>query len=388
MMPPPTILYAHEGPAKKSTSSQPSTHTTVPRFTPRLVTHTPLPRTGVILLPKLLRAVRLVRRAAIARGGTVTPVAGWPTMGRAQHGLTRIRRGSIVTRVLAVAHGRASVGGDPGAVIIVVVDSLALAAAAVGVALVAAGGGTQGVEFGGAKVGLGFDEGASVVAHGLVARVGVLGDQGPDRGPDDHEQDDGGKDDVDDEEEDAHDADGELGDIEDVGEEEEEDDVEEVDAGDGDVERVGFSVHVRPEDGDGDQQGGFDDDESDGLHGARGLAKGDEHALDRYIGEHDEDEVVHGGFELHVQKPPLVERLRVRIEDVCRVLVQGNAAACDAPHLDGCPGENGCDGDDHRDGEHDLGGRVTLGYFPEAEDDHLRETDEYLFFAVRVSKCM
>ena len=55
-------------------------------------------------------------------------------------------------------------------------------------------------------MGLGLDEGAPVVAHGLVARVGVFADDGVDAGEEDHEEEHEGKGGVVDEEDDAHDA--------------------------------------------------------------------------------------------------------------------------------------------------------------------------------------
>ena len=54
---------------------------------------------------------------------------------------------------------------------------------------------------------LALNKGAAVVAHGLVADVRVLGEDGPEAGPHDHQQDDGREDGVDGEEEDAHDTD-------------------------------------------------------------------------------------------------------------------------------------------------------------------------------------
>ena len=53
---------------------------------------------------------------------------------------------------------------------------------------------------------MGFDEGAAVVAHGLVAGVGVFADDGDDGGDEDHEEEDEGENGVVGEEDDAHGA--------------------------------------------------------------------------------------------------------------------------------------------------------------------------------------
>ena len=70
---------------------------------------------------------------------------------------------------------------------------------------VAAGGGAEGVELG-VQVVLRLDEGAAVVAHGLVAGVGVFGEDGDDGGDEDEQEEDEGEGGVVDEEDDAHDA--------------------------------------------------------------------------------------------------------------------------------------------------------------------------------------
>lgn len=74
---------------------------------------------------------------------------------------------------------------------------------------VSTSGSSEGIELSGTEVSLRFDEGSTVVAHGLVTSVGVLGHERPGRCPQDHDQDDKGEDDVDDEEKNTHDTDSE-----------------------------------------------------------------------------------------------------------------------------------------------------------------------------------
>lgn len=70
---------------------------------------------------------------------------------------------------------------------------------------VAACGDAEGIEFG-VEVGLRFDEGTTVVSHGLVAGIGVLGEDGEAGSEEDQEQKDEGEDSVHNEEDDTHDT--------------------------------------------------------------------------------------------------------------------------------------------------------------------------------------
>ena len=69
---------------------------------------------------------------------------------------------------------------------------------------VSTGGGAEGVEFSGVQTLLGFDERATVVAHWLIASIGVLGGDSVDGGNEDKKEEDESEDGVVDEENDAH----------------------------------------------------------------------------------------------------------------------------------------------------------------------------------------
>ena len=237
------------------------------------------------------------------------------------------------------------------------------------------GGGPQRVQLRG-ELALRLDEGAAVVPHRLIPGVGVLRHDRVD-GRDEHEdQEEQREDGVVDEEDDAHDARDEARLVEDVGEEEHEDGVEEVHGGDGDVPDVGLLVHPGAQDADGDEHGGFEDDEGHGLHHRGRLGQADEHALDEDVAEGGDDKVVGGGPVLHVEEPPLVEAGGIGVEDVGGVLVHGDGALGQVDHLEGGPAESGQHRDEHDDGQDHLGGGVDLGELPQAEDAHLGEADE------------
>lgn len=70
---------------------------------------------------------------------------------------------------------------------------------------VTTGRGSQGVQLGG-ELGLGLDERATVVAHGLVTSVGILGEEGVAGGYENHNKKNESKGSVIDEEDDTHDT--------------------------------------------------------------------------------------------------------------------------------------------------------------------------------------
>lgn len=194
-------------------------------------------------------------------------------------------------------------------------------------------GGTQGVQFGG-ELSLRLDERATVIAHRLVAGVGVLGHDGVDGGNQDQYQQNQSEHGVVDEEDDTHYTGDKTRLVEDLSEEEQEDGVKEVDGLDGDVVDVGLLVHPGTQHTDGDEHGRFDDDKRDRLHDRRGLAQADEHALDEDVDKDRDDKVVSRGAVLHVQEAPLVQAGGVRVEDVGRVPVHSDGALGKTNNLD------------------------------------------------------
>ena len=166
--------------------------------------------------------------------------------------------------------------------------------------------------------------------------------------------------------------------VEHLGEDQQEDDVDEVDHDDGDVERVRLLVHPRTQDADAHEQGGLDENQGDGLREEALLGEPDEGGLEEDVGEHGHDEVVRRGPVLHVEEAPLVQRGRVGVEDVARILVHVGRLARQSDHLPGRPGQGDGEREEEEDREYDLGRGIASGQLPEAQDAHLRVTDEGL----------
>lgn len=163
---------------------------------------------------------------------------------------------------------------------------------------------------------------------------------------------------------------------EDLSEEEQEDGAQEVGDADGNVEGVGLLVHVRSQDTDANEVDGLNYEQSNGLGSTAVLSEGNKHSLDQDIEQDWYDKVVRSRLELDVQKSPLVKRDRVRVENVGRVLVHGNAAAGESNDLAGSPAKDGEHGEDGEYCQDHLGARIASRELPEAEYNHLRETNE------------
>lgn len=164
--------------------------------------------------------------------------------------------------------------------------------------------------------------------------------------------------------------------VKDLREEQQEDGAKEVKGSDGDIEGIRLLVHVWPHDGDTNKERCLDDNESNGLCGTVALCETNEHGFHKRIGQDRNDEVVHGCPELDIEKAPLVKSNRIRVQNVSGVLVHDNRALGDANDLGRCPSQDSDHGDDGEYSEDNLTGRVAPGQFPEAENHHLRETDE------------
>jgi len=213
-------------------------------------------------------------------------------------------------RNLAVStgHGRAVTtntrlgSGTTRPAILIVFDASALPASLA----LATSGGTQRIELS-VELSLRLDEGTTVITHGLVSGVGVLGEDGECRSDNDGDEEDERENGVEDEEEDAHDTIDQARQGEDSSEEEQENGVEEVEEADENVENVGLLVHVRREDTDDDEEDGLDDEEGNGLKCAIVLTKGDKHALEEEVSQNGDDEVVGSSLELDVEETPLVK---------------------------------------------------------------------------------
>lgn len=181
-------------------------------------------------------------------------------------------------------------------------------------------GGTQCVELS-VELSLGLDKGTTVIAHGLVSGVRVLGEDGECRSDKERDEENKREDGVEEEEEDSHNTVDQTRQAEDAGEEKQEDGVEEVQGADGNVEGIGLLVHVRSENTDDNEEDGLDDEEGNGLESAVALTKSDEHSLEKKVSQDGDDEVVGSSLELNVEETPLVKRDRIRVEDVSWVLV-------------------------------------------------------------------
>ena len=132
---------------------------------------------------------------------------------------------------------------------------------------------------------------------------------------------------------------GTYGLIEDVGKDEEEDGVEKVDHGDGNVENVGLAVHPWFQDRHSDEEASLDDEQTNRLYLGRALSECNEDGLGKNVAKDGQDKVVCCSAELHVQKPPFVKGLGVRVQNVGGVLVQGDGSLGDTYHLESCPDE-------------------------------------------------
>ena len=128
--------------------------------------------------------------------------------------------------------------------------------------------------------------------------------------------------------------------LEDLSEHQQENCAKEVNCSDGNVESVGLLVHPRAEDGDTNEKSSLDQDKGNGLGLSAGLSKADKHGLDKDVGKPWDDEPVCCSLELDIQKAPLVQRDRIRVEDVGRVLVHGNRALRNADDLGRSPSKD------------------------------------------------
>jgi len=235
--------------------------------------------------------------------------------------------------------------------------------------------GTKSVELGG-ELGLRLDERAAVIAHRLVAGIGVLGKEGESRRDEKHDEENQSKGSVVDEEDHTHNTSDDGGLLEDLSKHEHEECSEEVDSSNGNVETVGLLVHPRAKDRHADKESKFNQDKSDGLDVATSLRKSDEHGLDEDVDEPWDDEPVRGSLELDVEEAPLVECDRVRVQDVSGVLVHGDGALRNADDLGRGPSEDANHGEHGQDGKDSQTSRVAAGKLPEAENHHLREANE------------
>lgn len=163
---------------------------------------------------------------------------------------------------------------------------------------------------------------------------------------------------------------------EDLSEKKVEQDVEEVYCGDCNIEGVGLLIHVWSHDGHCNEEGRVDDEDADGLNSAATLTESDEHTLDHSVCQYWDNEKVHGSLELDIEKAPLVQCFWIGVENVGGVLVHHERFATDSPHFERSPREDNDHGGDGGDTEHNLSSRVALRQLPEAEHDHLGETDK------------
>lgn len=92
-------------------------------------------------------------------------------------------------------------GGD----VIIVIDARSRLTVGMSSLALTTSSGTKGIELGG-QLSLRFDERATVIAHWLIASVGVLGEQGESRRDEEHDEKHKRESGVDDEEDDAHDS--------------------------------------------------------------------------------------------------------------------------------------------------------------------------------------
>ena len=223
-----------------------------------------------------------------------------------------------------------------------------------------------------------LDKRASVIPHGLVARIGVLGENGKAGSDEDEDQEDQREDGVVYKEDDSHDTSDDSWLVKDASEDEEEDGADEVDDADCNVEAVGLLVHVWAQNADNDEEDCLDDNESNCLQRAIVLRQSDEHSFDENISEDWDNKVVGRGLELDVEESPLVERDGIGVENVSRILVHGHGSLRQANNLQGSPGKDDNHGDDGENGENDLTSRITNGKLPKAEDNHLRKANQDL----------
>merc|ERR1711939_1126238 len=96
------------------------------------------------------------------------------------------------------------------------------------------------------------------------------------------------------------------------------------------------------------------------------LTESNEHALDEDICQSRENKVVRSSSKLNVEKSPFVKSSRIRIEDICRVLVHLLRSLCNANNLESGPSQSSSHAKEEENGENNLSGRIDLGKFPQA----------------------
>lgn len=164
--------------------------------------------------------------------------------------------------------------------------------------------------------------------------------------------------------------------VEDLGKHHHEKGTDEVDSGDGDVETVGLLVHPWAQVRNSDKKSELNENESNALNLAAALSKTDKHGLDKEVHEPWNDEPISRGLELYIQESPFVEGNWVGVEDIGRVLVHSDGTLSKADDLGRGPSQDANHSEHGQDGEYDETSRVALSQFPEAEQHHLRKTDE------------
>jgi len=166
-----------------------------------------------------------------------------------------------------------------------------------------------------------LDEGASIVAHGLVSGIRVFGEESESRRDKNHQEKDESERGVVNKEDDTHDTAYDTGLIEHIAEDKDEDGAEEVDSRNSNIEAVSLLVHIWPKHADGDEEGGFNQDQRNCLCRSASLSNSNKHSLDENVDQERHNKVVSSGLELHVEESPFVECSGIRVKDVRWVLV-------------------------------------------------------------------
>jgi hypothetical protein len=164
--------------------------------------------------------------------------------------------------------------------------------------------------------------------------------------------------------------------VENLRKHQEKDRADKIDHADRDIEAVRLLVHIRPHNTNANQVNRLNNYECNSLKDSVILSQSNEETLDEDIDQGWYDPEICSGLELNVEESPLIQRYRIRVEDVSRVLVHGNAPARKTDDFGGSPSQDGNHCEDRKDGQDNLSTRVTLGKLPEAENSHLRESDK------------
>ena len=172
--------------------------------------------------------------------------------------------------------------------------------------------------------------------------------------------------------------------VEDISEDEQEDSAEEAHGSNGDIQTVGLLVHPRSDDADANEPSSLDDQEADCLGDRAALRKSHKDRLAQDVGKLGKDEVVGSCTILDVEETPFVQGCGIRVQDICRVLVQRDGAFRDPNDLERSPDESGRHGDEVENGDYDFSGRVSHRQLPQAENGHLSVGDQNLILRISI----